>query len=527
MRLESMKVGTRLAGGFALLVLASLTIAVLARIQLVEVGDVMDSFVNERMEKYDATNQLIDNIKVVARASRSAVLYAEAQAIQQERDRIGQACAHSGRLFDRLQALVQPGEDRQLFDAASAARGPYKKAIDRVLGLAEQGKNDEARDLLLRDVRPLQDSLFSALHALLAYERSRMQEDAGRLQSMAHSAGWTMLVIALATGGIGGLASWFITRSLTRQLGGELAYATKVARQIADGNLAIRVRLRQGDQSSLLAAMHAMRDSLARVVQTVREGSDSVATASSEIAQGNHDLSARTEAQASALQQTVSSMEQLGSTVQLNADHARKAKQLAQSASDVAVQGGEVVAEVVSTMKGIDESSRRIADIIGTIDGMALQTNILALNAAVEAARAGEQGRGFAVVAGEVRALAKRSAEAAREIRALIKESVARVERGTALVDRAGSTMEGVVHSIRRVGDIVGEISAASAEQRAGVSQVGGAMSAMDQSTQQNAALVEQSAAAASLRQQAQQLVDAVGVFRLAEVAVPFVMAWG
>jgi methyl-accepting chemotaxis protein len=262
--------------------------------------------------------------------------------------------------------------------------------------------------------------------------------------------------------------------------------------------------------------MVAMKDSLTRVVGDVRGNAESVATASAQIAQGNLDLSQRTEEQASALEETAASMEQLGSTVKQNADNARQANQLAQSASAVATEGGDVVNDVVKTMKGINDSSRRIADIIGTIDSIAFQTNILALNAAVEAARAGEQGRGFAVVASEVRSLAQRSAEAAREIKTLITASVEQVDQGTALVDKAGSTMQQVVTSIKRVTDIMGEISSASIEQSAGVSQVGEAVSQMDQVTQQNAALVEESAAAAeSLRAQAQQLVQAVAVFRL------------
>ncbi|MFN4003943.1 MAG: methyl-accepting chemotaxis protein [Hylemonella sp.] len=264
----------------------------------------------------------------------------------------------------------------------------------------------------------------------------------------------------------------------------------------------------------------ALRNMLQRMqtaVATVRQGAESVSTASAEIAQGNQDLSARTESQASALEETAASMEELGSTVKQNADNARQANQLAQSASTVAVKGGEVVAQVVDTMKGINDASKKIADIINVIDGIAFQTNILALNAAVEAARAGEQGRGFAVVAGEVRNLAQRSAEAAKEIKALITDSVGRVEQGTALVDQAGATMNEVVASIRRVTDIMGEISAASAEQSAGVAQVGEAITQMDQTTQQNAALVEEmAAAAASLNTQAQELVQAVAVFRLA-----------
>ncbi len=265
-----------------------------------------------------------------------------------------------------------------------------------------------------------------------------------------------------------------------------------------------------------MASTKTMQDNLARVVGAVRVNAESVATASAQIAAGNNDLSARTEAQASALQETAASMEELGATVKQNADNARQANQLALQASGVAVDGGEVVSQVVDTMRGINESSRKIADIISVIDGIAFQTNILALNAAVEAARAGEQGRGFAVVASEVRSLAQRSAGAAKEIKSLINASVERVEHGTTLVDKAGTTMQEVVASIRRVTDIMGEISAASGEQQAGVGQITEAMGQMDRATQQNAALVEESAAAAeSLRAQALQLVEAVAVFKL------------
>ena len=313
------------------------------------------------------------------------------------------------------------------------------------------------------------------------------------------------------------VVSLLITRSLLRQLGGEPDVASDITRRIAQGDLTVDIALKSDDRSSLLYAIKTMRDSLLTIVGQVRSGSESVATASAEIAHGNSDLSARTESQASALEQTAASMEELSSTVRHNADNARQANQLAQSASGVAAQGGAVVAQVVDTMKGINDSSRKIADIIGVIDGIAFQTNILALNAAVEAARAGEQGRGFAVVATEVRSLAGRSAEAAKEIKTLIGDSVQRVEQGNALVDQAGATMNEVVHSIKRVTDIMAEISAASAEQSAGVSQVGEAVTQMDQATQQNAALVEEmAAAAASLKSQAHELVDTVAVFRLA-----------
>ena len=307
-----------------------------------------------------------------------------------------------------------------------------------------------------------------------------------------------------------------ISRSILKKLGCEPAVAEEITHRIADGDLAVNVPLKPGDDSSLLHAIQSMRDRIAHIVGEVRTGSESVATASGEIAQGNNDLSSRTEQQASALEATASSMEQLSATVKQNADNASQANQLAQSASSVAIQGGKVVNQVVQTMKGINDSSRKISDIIQVIDGIAFQTNILALNAAVEAARAGEQGRGFAVVASEVRSLAGRSADAAKEIKTLINASVARVEQGSALVDQAGATMTEVVSSIRRVTDIMGEISAASKEQSTGVSQVGQAVTRMDQTTQQNAALVEEMAAAASsLRTQAQELVQTVAVFKL------------
>ena len=312
-----------------------------------------------------------------------------------------------------------------------------------------------------------------------------------------------------------GIGIW-IRRAVWSAIGGEPAIAAEIARAAAAGNLTIRIDVEPGDKRSIVSALHDMQVSLAGVVGKVRQGSEGVSAASAEIAQGNQDLSARTESQASALEETAASMEQLSATVKQNADSARQANQLATNASNVAVKGGEVVAQVVGTMKGINEASRKIADIISVIDGIAFQTNILALNAAVEAARAGEQGRGFAVVASEVRSLAGRSAQAAKEIKHLIHTSVERVAQGTILVDQAGATMTEVVSSIRRVTDLMGEISLASNEQAASAAQVGEAITQMDQVTQQNAALVEEMAAAASsLKSQAQELVQVVSLFTL------------
>jgi len=326
-----------------------------------------------------------------------------------------------------------------------------------------------------------------------------------------------LLVFALSAVVLLALGQW-VRKAVWSAIGGEPADAAVIANAVAKGDLTVRVPVAAGDNSSVIAAMTRMCENLNQIVGQVRAGSDSMATASIQIAQGNQDLSGRTEMQASALEETAASMERLGAAVKQNADNARQANQLALGASTVAVKGGEVVGQVVDTMKGINESSKKIADIISVIDSIAFQTNILALNAAVEAARAGEQGRGFAVVASEVRSLAGRSAEAAKEIKGLISASVERVAHGTALVDQAGLTMTEVVGSIKRVTDIVGEISSASVEQSAGVTQMGHAIGQMDQATQQNAALVEQSAAAAeSMKVQAQQLVQAVAAFKLGQ----------
>jgi methyl-accepting chemotaxis protein len=424
-----------------------------------------------------------------------------------------------------VQAAAQDNAVREALAKTTPAVQAYAAGARQLVEAAFAGTAAEAEQKAF-------DEGFSALEKSLAELSGLIETAAGasveHQGKMFNRARWSM-AIAVALGllvmVLGGVA---FVRTTLRRLGAEPAalrdFSTRVADGALDGGFAAVPAA-----DSVAGAMLRMQGTLSAAVQQIRSGAESVATASAQIAQGNQDLSHRTEQQASSLEETAASMEELSSTVKQNADNARQANQLALGASTVAIKGGEVVGQVVDTMKGINDSSKKIADIISVIDSIAFQTNILALNAAVEAARAGEQGRGFAVVASEVRSLAGRSADAAKEIKGLITASVERVGQGTALVDQAGATMSEVVASIKRVTDIMGEISAASTEQSAGVAQVGEAVSKMDQATQQNAALVEESAAAAeSLKTQAEQLVQAVAVFKLAQSQQPAApAAWG
>jgi methyl-accepting chemotaxis protein len=394
-----------------------------------------------------------------------------------------------------------------------ALRTRHAAAQDKVLALvAEKG---DAISVLNKEETPAWRELRGALLkqrdvAIKASQAAQEQVNVRATLATRLSIGIALLATVVAVG-----LNLSLQSTVRKELGGDPATAREALEEVSQGNLTYRIP-NEGDGASLMGVMQQMQGSLQTLVKGVRVSAHSIATATSEIAAGSQDLSNRTEQQASALEETAASMEELGSTVQQNSDSARQANQLAMNASTVAVQGGDVVGQVVETMKGINESSRRISDIIGVIDGIAFQTNILALNAAVEAARAGEQGRGFAVVASEVRSLAGRSADAAKEIKTLINASVERVEQGTALVDKAGATMAQVVDSIRSVTDIMGQINASSAEQSLGVSEVGAAVTLMDQTTQQNAALVEQmAAAAASLNGQSNEMVQTVAVFRL------------
>ena len=411
-------------------------------------------------------------------------------------------------------ALISSDEERRLYEGFAGHWTQYLALHEKLIALSRKNETEQARVLLEGEAALSFDKASEALDKLVELNNVGATQATASAESAYAFARNALIVAVLAALVLATLVGLWLVRSITVPLGHALA----VADRVAGGDLSGPIHVASDDETGqVLQALQRMQNSLSKVVHEVRNNSENVATASAQIAQGNQDLSGRTEEQASALQQTAATMEQLGTTVRHNADSARQADQLARGASQVATQGGEVVGRVVSTMQGINQSSRRISEIIGTIDGIAFQTNILALNAAVEAARAGEQGRGFAVVAGEVRTLAQRSAEAAREIKTLIGHSVEQVEQGTTLVDQAGRTMSDIVGAIQRVADIVAEISAASTEQSSGVTQVGEAVTQMDKATQQNAALVEESAAAAeSLKSQAQHLVQAVAVFKLA-----------
>jgi methyl-accepting chemotaxis protein len=513
MKMQSLRIGTRLALGFGL-VLVLLALAVgLSYQQMARVGPHIDLLVELQRQQDLAQDWRTQTQLNVTRTDAVARAGGAGPVAEFFSPQIKTASAKISELQKSLADVVDTERGKANLAGIAAARKAYVEIRDQVFVQLKAGEAEAALQTLEGKMRPAADAYVTTISRMADYEGERVRDETTQVLQAARRTQLVMLVLCAICLSLGVAAALLITRSVVKPL----RVAIREAEEVGEGNLSREILSVGSDETAQLTqALSSMQVSLRHLVSSVRHNANEVATASSEIALGGNDLSSRTEQQASAIQQTAASMEELSATVKLNADNAGQADQLAHDASEVARQGGEVVGEAVQRMRGIEESSRKIGDIIGTIDAIAFQTNILALNAAVEAARAGEQGRGFAVVAGEVRTLAQRSAEAAKEIKSLIGDSVERVEQGAALVNRAGETMKQVVVAIGRVAQIVREISSASREQSTGVSQVGQAISQMDEATQQNAALVEESAAAAeSLKHQAEELVRLVATFRV------------
>lgn len=509
---SNIRIGTRLGLAFGAVLLITASIAGIGIWRLGTLKAAANDLAALEMERSNLAARWSANINLNWVRTSAALFAADAgyvKALQAEMETTSKLI---GETQKQLEPLITDAQGKQLLaeigKAREAYRGPRSELMKKKLA------GDDVATSVKSNLQPLATAYLDTLNRLDKHMAAMLAQRLLETNAVARAGQWILGLGAGLSLALGLVCATLVSRAIT----GPIGRAVGSAQAISDGDLATQIDAEGSDEpAQMLLALQAMRDKLAFIVGEVRENAEGVSTASAEIAQGNHDLSARTEMQASSIQQTAASMDVLSATVKQNADNARQANQMAVLASSVAIKAGDVVNEVVETMKGINDSSKRIADIISVIDGIAFQTNILALNAAVEAARAGEQGRGFAVVASEVRSLAGRSAEAAKEIKSLIGTSVERVETGSALVDRAGVTMAEVVASIQKVTQIVGEISAASSEQSSGVSQIGSAVQQMDQVTQQNSALVEEMAAAASsLRNQAQALVAAMAVFKLA-----------
>jgi methyl-accepting chemotaxis protein len=521
MNLTNMKVGVRLGLGFALVLVLLVAVTAVGILRMAQIQDRLDHVVGVNNVVTRLVIDMRNNVSERVTSLRTLTLMTNADDMEPELNKFKEQT----RKYDEIEAKLtakfaaeSTQQEKTLLTQIKEAEGITMPAVSKASELYLANKAEDATRVMIKEVRPGQKKWMEALDQLATVEdklNTQAQTDAEAAFANARNFMAVMLALAVA---MGVAAAWVITRSLLKQLGAEPGYTARIAASIAHGDLSIQIRTNESDRGSLLVEMREMRNSLMNIVSQVRRGTETIGTASREIAAGNLDLSSRTELQASSLEKTASAMEELTSTVRQNAENAREANQLAASASDVARKGGEVVSQVVGTMGEINSSASKIADIIGVIDGIAFQTNILALNAAVEAARAGEQGRGFAVVASEVRNLAQRSAAAAKEIKTLIGDSVEKVERGSKLVGQAGVTMEEVVSSVKRVTDIMSEIANASAEQSAGIEQVNLSIIEMDSMTQQNASLVEEAAAAAqSLQDQAGELARVVSIFKLSD----------
>ncbi|MFZ4478408.1 MAG: methyl-accepting chemotaxis protein [Rhodoferax sp.] len=513
MKLGDLKIGTRLGIGFALVLLLLGVIAGLGVWRLQKVGDTTDEMTRQALVKERITAEWLRATSTNSVRTFALVKSTDAEDQKYFQKGIAQTSLGITANTKKLLGMLETPEEKKLYEESLAKRASYTDLRNAALKLKSEDQQTQAVELADTKLVPALEAYEESIKALLAHQVSHIDQTAGSIDTLYRTGQVNLLVLAVIAVILGCVLAWWLTVGIT----GQLHQAVKLAQTVAGGDLTSRIDVKSSDETGLLMqALKEMNDSLVRIVGGVRNGTDTIASASSQIAAGNLDLSGRTEQQASSLEETAASMEQLTATVKQNADNARQANQLAVAASGVAVKGGSVVAEVVGTMGAINASSRKIVDIIGVIDGIAFQTNILALNAAVEAARAGEQGRGFAVVAAEVRNLAQRSAAAAKEIKTLIGDSVDKVEEGSKQVAEAGKTMDEIVDSVKRVTDIMAEISAASQEQTSGIEQINQAITQMDQVTQQNAALVEEAAAAAaSLQEQASNLSQVVSVFKL------------
>jgi len=521
MKLSNLKIGSRLSIGFGavLAIMVGMTIIGIASLAHIQSG--LDRIVSVNVYKSGLYKDMSESVHIISRITRTLIILTDMESMQREKKKLDEARDVYDKAWEALMKTPATEQGKALRARILEVRTASRPINDRLIENALANRNDAATAIMLKEAMPAMQKWQDEIHDAMT-----MQEDANKKETedahVAYAQARALMLMLLAGAlALGVAVAWWITRSITVPIN----QAVGIAEKVAAGDLTGRIEATTTDETGqLLKALKEMNDSLLRIVGQIRTGSETISTASAQIAAGNQDLSSRTEQQASSLEETASSMEELTSTVKQNADNARQANQLAVAASEVAVRGGEVVSQVVSTMDAIQESSKKMSDIISVIDGIAFQTNILALNAAVEAARAGEQGRGFAVVASEVRNLAQRSAAAAKEIKTLIDDSVSKVGSGGKLVHEAGSTMEEVVSSIRRVNDIMSEITAASAEQSAGIEQVNQAIVQMDTVTQQNAALVEEAAAATeSMQEQAGRLVQLVSTFKTgngADIAV-------
>ncbi|RFP13261.1 HAMP domain-containing protein [Duganella sp. BJB488] len=529
MNIGNLKIGTRLGAGFAIVLLLLLFIAGLGISRLAALKDNMDEIVNINDVEGRLAIAMRTTISDRATAIRNLILLTDEAEMQPEMGRVKMQNALYAEAEDKLGKMfanspTTSNQEKALFAKIKVEERAAMPVLMRIAELGLANKSEEATKLLFVNLRPMQRAWFNSVSELADLEDKMNQESISDAEKAYSSARTLMITLSIFATALGAFVAWLIARGITRPI----EQAVRVAQIVASGDLTYQVNVETSDETGLLLqALKEMNASLVNIVGQVRTGTDTIATASSQIVAGNLELSSRTEQQASSLEETASSMEEMTSTVKQNADNARQANQLAISASEVAIKGGAVVSQVVGTMESINASSKKIVDIIGVIDGIAFQTNILALNAAVEAARAGEQGRGFAVVASEVRNLAQRSASAAKEIKTLIGDSVDKVDIGTKLVDQAGSTMQAIVESIKSVTDIMEEITSASQEQTSGIEQINQAITQMDQVTQKNAALVEEAAAAAgSLQDQAGGLAQVVSVFKLNSMHAVVVAPW-